>query len=343
MHHNPQKNVLHAKYTVEETARRLKIEPAAALNLLRTVKARLYAARLERTAPFIDKTVYTSWNAMAISAYLHAGRALNLAAPIDFALKTLDRILAEGWSEANGLAHVISYADGQPVKQPVAGVLDDYAFTIEACLDAWEATGKLRYYSAAALIGDALVARFYDSLGGAFFDAELPADGKVLGALSARRKPLQDTPTPAGNPSAAIALLRLEHLNGRKDLREKAEDTLENFAGIVEHFGLYAGTYGLALDQYLLPPTQIVVIGHFADAALALEATATAGYAVNKSVIRLKPGQVKAENLPPVLAETLPSLPGIDSDSPAIAVVCRNNTCQPPIANSQKLLEALSE
>jgi hypothetical protein len=267
---------------------------------------------------------------------------LNLAAPVKFALKTLDRILAEGWNEASGLAHVICYEDKQPVKEPIAGVLDDYAYTIEACIDAWEATGELRYYQAAAAIGDAMVARFYDAVGGAFFDAELPPDGKVLGVLSARRKPLQDTPTPAGNPAAAIALLRLEHLSGRKDLREKAEDTLENFAGIVEHFGLYAGTYGLALEQFLLPPTQVVVIGQDSEAALALEATATAGYSVDKSVIRLKPIQVKVENLPPVLAETLPSLPGIHGQALAIAVVCRNNACQPPVTDSQALLEALT-
>ncbi len=342
MHHNPQKNVLHVKYSLEDTAKRLNLDVAEAQTLLAVAKTKLFAARLERTAPFIDKTVYTSWNAMAVSAYLHAGRVLNLAAPIDFALKTLDRILAEGWSETTGLAHVISYGDGLTGKQPIAGVLDDYAFTVEACIDAWETTGDLRYYKAAASVGDAMVARFYDSVGGAFFDAEQPSDGKTLGALSARRKPLQDTPTPAGNPAAAIALLRLEHLSGRKDLREKGEDTLENFAGIVEHFGLYAGTYGLALEHYLLPQTQVVVIGQDSAAARALEATATAGYAVNKSVIRLRPDHVRAENLPPVLAETLPSLPGIHHDLPALAVVCRSNACQPPIANSQDLLEALA-
>jgi uncharacterized protein len=342
MHHNPAKNVLYVNFAVEDTARRLRLTVAETTQLIESAKAKLFAARLERTAPFIDKTVYTSWNAMAISAYLHAGRVLHLSAPIEFALKTLDRILAEGWDETTGLAHVISYADGQPAKHLIAGVLDDYAFTIEACIDAWEATGELRYYEAAAAIGDAMIARFYDSAGGAFFDAEVPVDGKLLGALSARRKPLQDTPTPAGNPSAAIALLRLEHLSGRKDLREQAEDTLENFAGIVEHFGLYAGTYGLALEQFLLPPTQVVILGRDADAALALEAAATAGYAVNKSVIRLDPGQIRKENLPPVLAETLPSLPGIDSESPASAIVCRNNACQPPIAESQALMESLA-
>jgi uncharacterized protein YyaL (SSP411 family) len=247
--------------------------------------------------------------------------------------------LREGWSEAGGLAHVIAYADGSAGGQRIAGVLDDYAFIVDACVDAWEASGELKYYQAAASIADAMVDRFYDSVGGAFFDSEL-APGKALGALSARRKPLQDTPTPAGNPSAAIALLRVQHLSGRPELREKAEDTLENFAGIVEHFGLYAGTYGLALEQFLLPPTQVVVIGE-GDAALVLEATATAGYQVNKSVIRLRLDQVSVETLPPVLAETLPALPGL-RDGDAVAVVCRGNACQPPVRESEGLLEALA-
>ena len=82
-----------------------------------------------------------------------------------------------------------------------------------------------------------------------------------LGALSARRKPLQDAPTPAGNPTAAAALLRLEALNGRKQYRDIAEDTLACFAGIVEHFGLYAGSYGLAAERLLLDPVQVVIVG----------------------------------------------------------------------------------
>ena len=69
MHHNPQKNVLHVKYSLEETAKRLKLDAAETAALLESAKSKLYAARLERTAPFIDQTVYTSWNAMAISAY----------------------------------------------------------------------------------------------------------------------------------------------------------------------------------------------------------------------------------------------------------------------------------
>ncbi len=341
MHHNPKKNVLHVKYSVAQVAERLKLNAEEVEALLQSAKSKLHAARLQRTAPFIDRTIYVSWNAMAVSAYLHAGRVLHLPLAAEFALKTLDRLLREGWSEEEGLGHVIAYADGGAGSQRIGGVLDDYAFTVDACVDAWEATGELRYYQAAAAIAEAMVARFYDSVGGGFFDAELASGGKALGALSARRKPLQDTPTPAGNPSAVTALLRVAHLSGREDLREKAEDTLENFAGIVEHFGLYAGTYGLALEQFLLAPTQVVVICE-GDEALGLEATATAGFSVNKSVIRLRPDQVSVENLPPVLAETLPALPGLRDGRGAVAAVCRGNACQPPVRDSERLLEALA-
>ena len=117
-----------------------------------------------------------------------------------------------------------------------------------------------------------MIAKFYDRTAGAFFDTAAGTDGSVpLGALTARRKPLQDSPTPAGNPTAAAALLRLEELSGRKEYREIAEDTLESFAGIVEHFGLYAGSYGLALERLLLDPVQVVVVGDRAGSGPSLK------------------------------------------------------------------------
>jgi hypothetical protein len=224
----------------------------------------------------------------------------------------------------------------------VAGVLDDYAFLVHAALDGWEATGARRYYDSAMEIGEAMVERFYDKTGGGFFDTEqmVGRTEAALGVLAARRKPLQDSPTPAGNPAAAAALLRLEALSGRADFREKAEDTLENFAGIVEHFGLYAGTYGLALELLLLPAVQVVVIGE-GDEARKLAAMATARYAVNKRVIVLRPEQVVAAELPPVLAETLPNLPELHRGK-AFAVVCSGTSCLPATSDGEELLQALN-
>ncbi len=337
MHHNPAKNVLHRKFSLEQIATRVGRPLSEVEALLLEAQEKLMAARMARTSPYIDRTVYTSWNALAVSAYLDAARVLELHEARDFALKTLDRLLREAWNPEVGLAHVVAYPD-MAAGRYVAGVLDDYAFLVHAALDGWEATGARRYYDSAMEIGEAMVARFYDGTGGGFFDTET-VDG-ALGVLAARRKPLQDSPTPAGNPAAAAALLRLEALSGRADFREKAEDTLENFAGIVEHFGLYAGTYGLALELLLLPPVQVVVIGAGLDARK-LAAMATARYAVNKRVIVLRPEQVVAEELPPVLAETLTHLPELHAGK-VFAVVCRGASCFPPASDAGMLLEALN-
>jgi uncharacterized protein YyaL (SSP411 family) len=334
MHHNPKKNVLHRKRGLEAVAAEIGLPQEEAEQRLKVVKGKLLEARRGRPTPFIDKTIYTGWNGLAVSAYLRAARVLDLEPVTAFALKTLDRVLAEAWSADAGLKHVVAYAEGSG--KAVAGVLDDYAFVSEACVEAWESTGERRYYEAAQAIADAMVARFYDRTGGGFFDTE--QDGSKLGALAARRKPLQDSPTPAGNPAAAAVLVRLEELSGEAKYKEMAEETLESFAGVVEHFGIYAGTYGLALLRLLLEPVQVVIVGSD-EPAKGLAAMARARYAVNKMVVRLGPERLQKDLLPPALAETLPE---IEWAGKSFALVCEGRTCQPPTSDAEELLKAVS-
>src|SRR5262249_25606024 len=78
MHHNPEKNVLYLRAGVVEIAARLKKEAEEVQALLESAKKKMYAARLQRPTPFVDKTVYVSWNALCISAYLQAARVLKI-------------------------------------------------------------------------------------------------------------------------------------------------------------------------------------------------------------------------------------------------------------------------
>jgi uncharacterized protein YyaL (SSP411 family) len=307
---------------------------------LASAKVKMYAARLKRPTPYVDKTIYVAWNGMMISAYLEAGRVLDMPEVRTFALKSLDRVLSEAWDAKTGMAHVVAYGEAGGAGRRVAGVLDDYVTVGHAALDAWEMTGELRYYEAAVAIAEGTIARFYDAVGCGFFDTEAVADGEQrLGALVTRRKPLQDSPTPAGNSLAAALLLRLEVLNGREDYAVKALETLETFAGVVEHFGLYAASYGLALQKMVLRPVQVCVIGDDA-AARKLEAVALARYAVNKSVIRLRKDQL--ETLPPALAKTVPHLPGL-KEGESLAVVCSAHGCLPPVSTADDLIEAMNQ
>ncbi|MBZ5524021.1 MAG: thioredoxin domain-containing protein [Acidobacteriia bacterium] len=344
MHHNHEKNVLHVRRSLDETAAELKKTPAEIQSLLVSAKKKMYAERLKRPTPYVDKTVYVSWNALCISAYLRAAQALNLEEARRFGLRSLDRILAQGWSADSGLQHVIAYSDPKAARREAPGVLDDYAFMIIACLDAYEATADLSYFNFAREIAEAMLSGFHDKTGGGFFDIPQAAGEKqngnpVLGALAASRKPLQDSPMPAGNPAAAIALLRLHAWTNDSRYRDLAEDTLEAFAGIVEHYGLFASTYALALDMYLKPHTQVVITGSGPDAGR-LYAAAARPFSFHKSVLHLR--QVAPQNLPPALAETIPNVPGIH-ESKALAVVCSGFTCQPPVRDAEELGRVLGE
>jgi len=340
MHHNPAKNVLHINGTIDRVARTAKVTREEAQRLLAEAKRKMYEARLRRPTPYIDKTLYTAWNAMCISAYLEAGRVLDLDAAREFALQSLDRALGASWNKRSGVAHVIAYGEVGAKKDSVPGILDDYVFLGHAALDAFEATGELRYYTAAEEIADSVLQRFYDRAGCAFFDTDATAEESLrIGALSARRKPLQDSPTPAGNPVAAALLLRLEGLNGREDYMVTAQETLETFAGVVEHFGLHAATYGIALQRMLQRPIQVCVIGDDLEAHR-MEAVALARFAINKSVIRLNRDQLS--HLPPALSETLPHLPELQQAG-SFAVVCSGNRCQPPVKTVEDLLSVMNK
>ena len=341
MHHNPAKNVLHVNLTVQEMSARSGQSLDTLLTLLLSARAKLLAARILRPTPFIDRTLYTGWNAMAVTAYLETARVLRMEQAQEFALRTLDRLLAEAWDGDRALSHVIAYGESHAPVAKVPGTLDDYAFTVHACIDAWFAGGEMNYYRAAVKLADAMIARFYDQTAGAFYDAAAPEPGATqLGALTARRKPLQDSPTPAGNPTAASALLRLEALAGRPEYREIAEDTLGSFAGIVEHFGLFAGSYGLALERLLLDPVQVVVVGSGPE-AVRMETTAVARFALNKTVVRIHPHKLVLEGIPDGLAETLLHVPSPDG-ALGWAIVCRGRTCLPPVTSAEALLDALS-
>ena len=353
MHHNPAKNVLWVRALPEEVASRMGIDIAKALDLLAAAKTKLYAARLQRPTPFVDKTVYVNWNAMCVSAYLQAARTLGLDDARRFALRSLDRILAEAWDDERGMSHVIAYADvnaSVPQVRPsgltwaqerhVRGMLDDYAFATIACLDAYEVTGAITYFNFARRIADEMISRFADSEHGGFFDTEASLEEKLhLGALATRRKPFQDAPTPAGNPSAAIALLRLHAYTNEAKYREIAEGTLAVFAGAAEQFGIYAGTYGIAGTWLSRPHTQVVVVGKDEKADGLLKA-AIAPFAVNKSVVHLTDSEAVAQNLPPVLAETVPNLPAL-KEKKSVAIVCTNFACQPPVETAEELSSSL--
>ncbi|MGC1415752.1 MAG: thioredoxin domain-containing protein [Candidatus Acidiferrum sp.] len=327
MHHNPAKNVLWIARNAGDIAQQLGLDEASVRLMIAKGKGKLLAARVPRPTPFVDKTMYVSWNAMFVSAYLDAAGVLDGSTNKtcrDFALKTMDRMLAEAWSESRGFGHRI----GGPA---LDGSLDDQVFSVLALLDAYEATLEPRYFAAAQKTMDLAIVRYGDAEGGGFFDR--PSDAAPMGGLDVRRKPFQDSPTPGANSVAAIALIRMHAFTVDECYYDFAKKTLEAFAGIAPQYGMFAATYGLAATLFARHPLQVVITGRPDDpAAQALEAAAHHVYRFGKSVLRVTP-ETPQLHLAGALKETLPHL----SAGKALAVVCAGQSCLPPTSDPAQL------
>jgi uncharacterized protein YyaL (SSP411 family) len=331
MHHNPAKNVLWAARSFGEISATTGRDVREVARLWLSAIEKMREARLVRPTPYIDKTMYVSWNAMFVSAYLEASQVISESDAKGcraFALRTLDRMLREVWTDSRGFGHRI----GGPALE---GSLDDQVFGVIALLDAYEATLDPRYFDAARRTMDLAIDRYGDPEAGGFFDR--PSDAAPMGGLGVRRKPFQDSPTPGGNSIAIIAMTRLHAFTGDVRYYDWAKKTLECFAGVAGQYGMFAATYGLAATLFAHHPLQVVITGASGDpAAQALEEAAHRVFRFGKSVLRITPG-IALTKLAGALEETLPHLP----PEKAMAVICAGQICLPPTSDPTQLVAYL--
>jgi len=334
MHHNPAKNVLFIDQPLHAIAARMQLDETQVAELLASARRKMADARDHRQTPFIDKSIYTSWNGMLISALLEAYRVLGKEGERNRALATLDMLVSKAFDHEKGMYHTL--VEGTP---RIEGLLEDQVFIIAALLDAYEITGTRLYFDRALELMEITLRRFWDEKEGGFFDtAQDLADRH--GSLTTQRKPFQDSPTPAANAVAAQVLDRLDVLADREDFGEKAAATLALFAPKAGQYGLFAATYGLALLHHLRAPVDVVVVGPAGDErTVNLLRAAYETPRAGKRVFAFEPRTVQARDLPAGLAATLPELP---FDGVPVALVCQGSACHPPVQTPDALRELLA-
>jgi uncharacterized protein YyaL (SSP411 family) len=325
MHHDPARNVLYAAAPLAAVATRLGYDAPVAEGLLRSAESKLRTRRAERTAPFVDRTRYTGWNAMMASAMLRAGAVLDDAWARGHALRTLDRIRAEN-PEPDAVAHTPG---------GVRGLLEDQVHTAAAALDAHEATGDMAWLEWATAIMERVWRDYRDPEAGGLFDVAQGSGGE--GLLRSRVKPVEDAPTPSSNGVAALVLGRLAELTGVEQWRERARELLGAFAGRAAELSLHAATYLLALDRHLHAPTHLVVTGPADDpVADRMHRQALATWFPRRTAQRILPEQIGSHPLPPALAAMVAR--GAD----ATGYACVGTSCSAPATTEDAWRATLS-
>jgi uncharacterized protein len=274
-------------------------------------RTRLFEIREQRPKPLRDDKAITAWNGLALAALAEAGRRLERADYLD-AARRLGEFILGPLSDGDRLHRTFRAGEAKGT-----GYLEDYADVVHGLLELHVATGEVRWLLEANRLARLAVELFADDERGGFYLS--PADGEEL---VARKKDLEDHPTPSGNSMLASVLLRLARIYGDDELERRAVGVFRLVHGAVTRAPSAFGHALTALDLHFSPPRELAIVGPI-DAPVAR--TALEPFQPN-TVVAVGP----SDEVPLLAGKTL-----VDG-KPAV-YVCERFACQAPVTNPAAL------
>jgi hypothetical protein len=279
------------------------------------LRERLFSERERRPKPARDDKVVASWNGLLLAALAEAGRRLQRDDWLD-AGRRLAEFLLGTMSDEQGRLHR-TWRDG---RSGAPGFLPDYADVANGLLELHTATGELRWLEEANRLAGVAVELFADDERGGFF---LSAGE----ALVARRKDLEDQPTPSGNSMLAWVLLRLARIYGDGEAERRAVSVFRLIHRAATRVPLGFGWALAALDLHFSPPRELAIVGP-ADSKAAR--SALSGFDP-RTVVAFGP----AEQVPLLAGK------GLVDGRPAV-YLCENFACMAPLTDPAEIANAVS-
>jgi uncharacterized protein YyaL (SSP411 family) len=301
---------------------------------LRASRQRLLEVRNARVHPGLDDKVLVSWNGLMIEALALTAGALDepryaqaAARAADFILSTMrrpDGRLLHSWRRDT--ARLDAY-------------LDDHACLANALVTLYETDFNERWLEEAAGLADAMLRLFADADGGGFYFTA--ADHETL---IARPKDLYDNATPAGNAMAALALLRLGLLSGKSEYLRAAEAALNAASALMRQSPRAMGQSLLALDMFLGPAPEIVLLGDPAKVNTSEVLVDLRRRFVPNRVLACRPAG--SASIGTALLSALFDGKAASAEDEPTMFVCQRFACQAPVtgvAAAKAAIDALAE
>ncbi len=290
-----------------------------------TALERLLGERNRREQPLRDDKALAAWNGLALAAFAEAARRLARPDYLDVA-RSLAGFLLGALSDERGRLHR-TYRDGVA---RIDAYLEDYACVANGLLELYTATAELRWLEEARRLALLAVDLFADPAQGGFFFTPRDGDGLV-----ARRKELDDHPTPSGNSMLAFVLLRLARLYGDGELERHAVGVFRVARPLVERSPGAVGHLLCALDLHFSPHREIALVGPPGDSATEelREAILTPFEPSTVFAFASGPGDPALERVPLLTGK------GLVDGQPAV-YVCEDFACRAPVTSAAELLAA---
>jgi len=245
------KNVLRIKYSDIEISKKYNITVGELKKKLENARVLMLKNRNKRVKPGIDDKILTSWNAIMLKGYIDAYRAFGEVRFLKTALKNADFITDNAIEKNDEITR--NYKNG---KSSVAGLLDDYSFTISAFIDLYQATFDEKWLYKSKDLTDYVILHFFDTSSGMFYyTPDNHSD------LIARKMEIYDNVIPSSNSEMAMNLFLLGNYFNNESNIQKASQMLTNVRKDLHQNIFSYSNWGLLAIHLIKPIYEVAIVG----------------------------------------------------------------------------------
>ncbi|MEO6538934.1 MAG: hypothetical protein ABIT07_01335, partial [Ferruginibacter sp.] len=310
------KNILFRNVADEVIAKKYNLSPDELKTRIADAKATLMLVRNKRVGPALDDKILTSWNALMLRGYTQAYRAFDDETFLTAAIKNANFLLNTVISGNFEISR--NYNKG---KVGINGLLDDYAFTISAFIELYQATFDEKWIIGADKIAEYSLRHFFDEKSGMFFYSH-----NEYSNLISRKMEITDNVIPASNSEMAKNLFVLGQYFYNDDYIAKARQMLVNVKEDVQKNAAYYSNWAILQSFFVAAPYEVAIVG--------------------KNCMGLRK-KMDEDYLPHVFFSggigegSLPLLANKLAEGQTIIYVCREKSCMRPVTKVGEALDQL--
>ncbi len=247
------KNILFRKKDAEkEVTSKFNITAEQLNQLLEQSKITLLKERSKRVRPGLDDKILTAWNALMLKGYVQAYRAFGEEKYLQAAIKNAQFLINKAISKNDEITR--NYKNG---KASIPAFLDDYAFTIAAFIELYQATFNEDWLLKARELAGYTQTHFFDKSSGMFFYTHNEHSN-----LIARKMEVGDNVIPSSNSEMAKNLYYLGQFFGDESLGNVARQMLLNVQKNVEDHLYYYPNWAMLQAAFAGGVYDVAIVGN---------------------------------------------------------------------------------
>jgi uncharacterized protein YyaL (SSP411 family) len=314
------RNILHVPHDPEAFAEAHRVTVPELRTAIERAERILQEARERRVRPARDEKILASWNGLMLRGIAEAARVFDDAELTAMAVRNGEFLFSVLVREGRVLR---SYKDGIT---KIPGFLEDHAALGLGAIALYNLTFHRSWLDRAKLLGDEILAHFWNEETQAFFDTA--SDGEPL---VTRPRDVTDAALPSGTSLTIELMLILGDLFAQPNYTSRAVHMLETIA---EPMARYPTAFGHALgaaDMAVRGAIEVAIAGAPTDVRFRALATAVAGRYVPSLVLAGGSGAA---------AEGIELLKDRAQSEPT-GYVCRDFTCEAPTREPREMIAQL--